>query len=42
MIKDNCKNGNKLFSFGIGNDCDKNLIKNCSKAGKGFDYYASD
>jgi hypothetical protein len=31
-----------VFSFGIGNDCDKKLIKNSASAGKGFDYYVSD
>jgi len=42
LIKQNCKEGNKVFSFGIGNDCDKNLIEKSALAGKGFDYYVSD
>ena len=28
MIKEKCANsGDKVFSFGVGDDCDKNLIK---------------
>lgn len=43
LIKKNCNNsGDKVFSFGVGNDCDKNLIKKSAEAGQGACYFVSD
>ena len=43
LIKNNCANsGDKVFSLGVGNDCDKKLIKQSAEAGKGTCYFVSD
>ena len=42
LIKQNCYKGNKVFSFGIGDNCDKNFVRKSALAGKGLDYYVSD
>ncbi len=31
-----------MFSFGVGDDCDKDLIKDSAEAGKGNSYFVSD
>lgn len=36
LIKKNCDGDScRLFAFGIGNDCDKPLVKKAAKEGKG-------
>ena len=43
MIKEKCADsGDKVFSFGVGNDCDSRLIKQSAEAGKGACYFVSD
>ena len=28
----------RVFTFGIGNDCDKKLVKECAEVGRGINY----
>jgi hypothetical protein len=43
LINENCdRNGDRVFSFGVGGDCDKQLIKDSAEAGKGSFYFVSD
>jgi len=32
----------KLFTFGVGNDVDRDLVERCAKAGKGEAYFSAD
>ena len=36
------RNGDRVFAFGVGDDCDKELIENSADAGKGNSYFVSD
>ncbi len=43
LIREKCAtSGDRVFSFGVGDDCDKNLIRQSAEAGKGTCYFASD
>ncbi len=43
MINDTCdRNGDRVFAFGVGDDCDKELIENSADSGKGNSYFVSD
>ena len=43
LIASKCRNDDdtKVFSFGIGNDCSKDLVKKSAEAGKGKSYFTS-
>jgi hypothetical protein len=43
LIKEKCaSSGDKVFTLGVGNDCDKKLIKQCAQAGRGAYFFVSD
>jgi len=44
LIKYHCDPNDlqRVFTFGVGNDCDKKLVKNCAEYGKGSYSFAED
>jgi hypothetical protein len=44
LVKERCSlnDDQRVFTFGVGDDCDKELVESCAKNGNGCHNFASD